>query len=173
MGLPWVFEMSVEFNYQEMMQEALLHGVVRGTLRKVAETGLTGEHHFYIVIRTDYPGTQLSEELKDEYPEEIVIVLQHRFWNLKVEDDYFEVDLTFNDVPQRLVVPFKAVKGFFDPSVEFGLQFDVQSLPNSENAAKDVADNLPTPSNAAATGDHVEHAQPGGQVVSLDAFRKS
>ncbi len=163
--------MDFDFNYQEMMQDALLYGIVKGALAKVAADGLPGDHHFYIVVRTDYPGAQLSEELRRQYPEEIVIVLQHRFWNLRVEEDFFEVDLTFNDVPQRLKVPFKAVKGFFDPSVEFGLQFDVNPREGRDVVAAEVGGLAPSVANSEPDSEEADAVR--GQIVSLDAFRKN
>ncbi len=110
-------------DYEGLAQEAL-RGVVRDVLQRVAKTGLPGEHHFYISFETEAPGVSLSKRLKEKYPREMTIVLQHRFWDLAVSEDRFEVKLTFDGIPERLVVPFQAVKVFFDPSVRFGLQFD-------------------------------------------------
>ena len=110
-------------DYEGLAQEAM-RGVVRSVLTRAAKTGLPGEHHFYISFETEAPGVSLSKRLKEKYPREMTIVLQHRFWDLAVSDDRFEVKLTFDGIPERLVVPFQAVKVFFDPSVRFGLQFD-------------------------------------------------
>ena len=90
----------------------------------VAKTGLPGEHHFYIAFNTEAPGVVVSKRLKQKYPEEMTVVLQHRFWDLTVTEDRFEVKLTFDGIPERLSVPFTAVKVFFDPSVPYGLQFE-------------------------------------------------
>lgn len=109
-------------NYDALTQAALL-GVVRTVLTQVAKTGLPGEHHFYIAFDTRAPGVSISRRLKEKYPEEMMIVLQHRFWDLMVSEDGFEVKLTFDGIPERLVVPFPAVRVFFDPSVRFTLQF--------------------------------------------------
>lgn len=110
-------------DYEALAQDAM-RGVVRTILTRVAEHGLPGEHHFYISFDTLAQGTILSKRLKEKYPEEMTIVLQHRFWDLIVTDVRFEVKLTFDGIPERLVVPFTAIKVFFDPSVRYGLQFE-------------------------------------------------
>ncbi len=111
-------------NYEALAQDAF-RGIVRAVLGRVAKTGaLPGEHHFYISFDTRAGGVVLSKRLMEKYPEEMTIVLQHRFRDLIVTDSQFEVKLTFDGVPERLVVPFTAVKVFFDPSVPYGLQFD-------------------------------------------------
>ena len=117
--------MTVErdIDYQALAQDAM-RGIVRTVLTRVAKAGLPGEHHFYIAFKTDAPGVVLSKRLREKYPEEMTVVLQHRFWDLVVADDRFEVKLTFDSIPERLVVPFAAIKVFFDPSVPYGLQFD-------------------------------------------------
>jgi hypothetical protein len=112
-----------DIDYEALAQGAM-RGIVRTVLVRVAQSGLPGEHHFYIAFRTDAPGVVLSKRLKEKYPEEMTVVLQHRFWDLVVSEDRFEVKLTFDSVPERLVVPFSAIKVFFDPSVPYGLQFD-------------------------------------------------
>lgn len=147
--------------YDLMAQEAL-RGVVRRALEVALKKGLPGEHHFYISFRTDAPGVEISEKLRKQYPEEITIVLQHQFWNLDVREDGFSVDLTFNKVPEKLVVPYSAVQGFFDPSVQFGLQFEVKKPEGAAEAPK------------AAPAREEKPAPPAGEtaVVSLDAFRK-
>lgn len=110
-------------DYEALQQDAL-RGIVRAALQQIAKSGLPGEHHFYISFLTQAPGVVLSKRLKEKYPHEMTIVLQHRFWDLLVSDDRFEVKLTFDGVPERLVIPFAAIKVFIDPSVHFGLQFD-------------------------------------------------
>lgn len=114
-------------DYEALQQEAM-RGVVRAVLIKVAETGLVGDHHFYIAFNTQAPGVNISKRLKEKYPLEMTIVLQHRFWDLEVGDERFEVKLTFDGIPERLVVPFQAVKVFYDPSVPYGLQFEESEL---------------------------------------------
>lgn len=128
--------MTVEgtIDYEALAQDAM-RGVVRTVLERTAKTGLPGEHHFYISFDTLAPGAVLSKRLREKYPGEMTIVLQHRFWDLIVNEDRFEVKLTFDGIPERLVIPFKSIKVFFDPSVRYGLQFegpddDAQSTPN-------------------------------------------
>ena len=164
--------------YDVLVQDAL-RGVVRKVMREVAEGGLPGEHHFYVAFDTTAPGVRMSSRLRQQHPEEMTVVLQHQFWDLAVSDNGFEVGLSFGGVPERLLVPFAAVKGFFDPSVQFGLQFD----PATANAAADGAPPVPvTPTpeaNTSAapadeTGDgESEKPAEGAEVVSLDAFRKN
>jgi hypothetical protein len=112
-----------EIDYEALAQSAM-RGIVRIVLTRVAKSGLPGEHHFYIAFKTGAPGVILSKRLKERYPEEMTVVLQHRFWDLLVNDVRFEVKLTFDSIPERLVIPFAAIKVFFDPSVPYGLQFD-------------------------------------------------
>jgi len=112
-----------EIDYEALVRNAM-RSVVRTVLTRVGKSGLPGEHHFYIAFRTDADGVSISKRLKEKYPDEMTIVLQHRFWGLIVKDDYFEVNLTFDSIPERLVVPFDAIKVFFDPSVPYGLQFE-------------------------------------------------
>ncbi len=110
-------------DYEALQQDAM-RGVVRAVLIQINKSGLPGEHHFYISFLTQAPGVILSKRLKEKYPHEMTIVLQHRFWDLIVSDDRFEVKLTFDGIPERLVVPYQAIKVFIDPSVRFGLQFE-------------------------------------------------
>lgn len=138
-------------------------------LRQVESHGLPGEHHFYITFRTDHPRAALDAELKARYPEEITIVLQHQFWGLKVDDTKFEVTLSFNQMPQTLVVPFQAVTAFVDPSVKFGLQFRAVTSGDHEEEVKAVEE--PQATLAPAT----EEAPPtaaSDNIVALDQFRK-
>jgi uncharacterized protein len=115
-----------QIRYDLLVQDAL-KGVVRKVLSDAARDGLTGEHHFYISFRTDFPGARLSDRLHEKYPQEMTIVLQHQFWDLDVTEHGFEVGLSFSGVPERLQIPFDALTGFFDPSVKFGLKFEVQA----------------------------------------------
>src|SRR6185312_1090795 len=113
-------------DYAKLQQDAM-RGVVRAVLQRIVKSGLPGEHHFYISFLTQAPGVILSKRLKEKYPSEMTIVLQHRFWDLIVSEDRFEVKLTFDGIPERLVVPFAAIKVFIDPSVRYGLQFDEET----------------------------------------------
>ena len=157
--------------YDLIAQEAL-RGVVRAALQRVARTGLPGDHHFYIAIKTRAPGVRISERLLEKYPEEITIVLQHQFWGLDVGEDRFVVELSFDNIPEKLFVPYNAISGFFDPSVQFGLQFEtVEAGETAEDEASDAAGPVAGNSDEPAPAD--ETAEPGAAaVVSLDAFRK-
>lgn len=117
-------------NYEHLAKEAL-RSVVHSVLKQVKEEGLPGEHHFYISFHTTAPGVKISNRIKAQYPKEMTIVLQHQYWDLKVEDDYFEVRLSFSNIPELLVIPYSAVKVFFDPSVPYGLQFDQSQRPEA------------------------------------------
>jgi hypothetical protein len=130
-------------DYEALAQEAM-RGVVRTVLARVAKAGgLPGDHHFYISFDTQAPGVSLSKRLREKYPEEMTIVLQHRFWDLAVSEERFEVKLTFDGIPEKLVVPFLAIKVFFDPSVRYGLQFEApgfgpDALPHSQTGRGDA-----------------------------------
>lgn len=153
--------------YDILAQEAL-RGVVRKVLAEVAKTGLPGEHHFFISFVTRAPGVRLSEKLLGQYDKEMTIVIQNQYWDLKVSETAFEVGLSFDGVPETLVIPFSAVKGFFDPSVQFGLQFDPATAPGAA-AVEDGADAELEAEEASAPA---PDSKPGEKVVSLDAFRK-
>jgi hypothetical protein len=116
--------MAVDHIRYDILAREALRGVVRTVLRDTARNGLPGEHHFYISFDTRAEGVQLSPRMLAQYPEEMTVVLQHQFWDLVVTDDGFEVGMSFGGVPERVTVPFGAIKGFFDPSVQFGLQFE-------------------------------------------------
>ncbi|AIQ92936.1 hypothetical protein MCBMB27_04028 [Methylobacterium phyllosphaerae] len=123
--------------YDLLVQDAL-RGVVRKVLTDAAREGLMGEHHFYVSFRTEAPGVRISQALREKYPQDMTIVLQHQFWDLNVTEHAFEVGLSFSGVPERLLVPFDALSGFFDPSVQFGLKFDLSEAgetPEEANAA--------------------------------------
>lgn len=158
--------------YDLIAQEAL-RGVVRAALQKVARTGLPGDHHFYIAIKTRAPGVRISERLLEKYPEEITIVLQHQFWGLDVGEDRFVVELSFDNIPEKLFVPYNAISGFFDPSVQFGLQFQTAEIDESAEPVEEDAGEapLPTAGNSDEPQPAVQEGEPGA-VVSLDAFRK-
>jgi hypothetical protein len=114
--------------YDLLVQDAL-KGVVRKVLGDAAREGLPGEHHFYVSFRTDFPGVRLSTRMREKYPQDMTIVLQHQFWDLSVTEHALEVGLSFSGVPERLLIPFDALTGFFDPSVQFGLKFELQEPP--------------------------------------------
>lgn len=166
--------------YDQLAQNAL-RGVVRDALRKVQKTGLPGEHHFYIAFNTKYPGVILSDRIAERYPREMTVVLQHQFWNLIITEERFEVELSFDNIPEKLVIPFNSIKGFLDPSVQFGLQFEVvpvedQELPETKRVSASRADKKnDTPEGASSDkGDSNDEGEDDAptKVVSLDAFRK-
>jgi hypothetical protein len=117
--------------YDILVQDAL-RGMVRDILAETAKNGLPGDHHFFITFDTNAEGVRMSARLREKYPKEMTIVLQHQFWDLKVTDKSFEVGLSFDGVPERLFIPLMAIKGFSDPSVEFGLQFEALTLAPDE-----------------------------------------
>jgi hypothetical protein len=152
--------------YDILAQEAL-RGVVRKVLAEVSRTGLPGEHHFFISFSTRAPGVRISEELLKQYDKEMTIVLQNQYWDLKVTESAFEVGLSFNGQPEMLHIPFAAIKGFFDPSVQFGLQFDPATAPDERENEEADAD-----ARTEAADGEAPAAESGEKVVSLDAFRK-
>lgn len=149
--------------YDILAQEAL-RGVVRKVLSEVVKTGLPGEHHFFISFVTRAPGVRMSQRLLDQYDKEMTIVLQNQFWDLKVTETGFEVGLSFDGQQELLAIPFSALKGFFDPSVQFALRFDVSDEAGAALPASDGSDDPETPDPGAPGG--------GEKVVSLDSFRK-
>jgi uncharacterized protein len=162
--------------YDQLAQNAL-RGVVRDALRKVQKTGLPGEHHFYIAFNTKFPGVILSERIAARYPREMTVVLQHQFWNLVVTEELFEVELSFDNIPEKLVVPFNAVKGFLDPSVQFGLQFEVVPAEAAKSETEKISEQDKPAGEAVGETASPDKAQPEpetaeAKVVSLDAFRK-
>ena len=146
----------------DKMVETALRGVVREALARAAANGLPGAHHFYITFRTHFPGLQLPDDLTRQYPEEMTIVLEHQFWELEVGEQSFSVTLSFQNRPERLIMPFEAITAFADPAVKFGLQF--QPTPAEGEAC-------PAAAKGAAPA-AVEKIEKPGEVVALDAFRK-
>ena len=157
--------------YPELMERALKN-VVRAALDLVADGGLPGEHHMYITFRTEAPGVEITPRLKSQYTEEITIVLQHQFWGLKTDDNGFEVTLSFGGISERLAVPWDAMVGFVDPSVEFGLRFgpDLESVHDGDADDLDEAEAESEAEDSEATDDG--EAGKTGEVVTLDSFRK-
>ena len=129
----------------DLLVQYALRGVVRKVLTDAARDGLAGEHHFYVSFRTEAPGVRMSQRLREKYPQDMTIVLQHQFWDLNVHEHTFEVGLSFSGVPERLLVPFDALSGFFDPSVQFGLKFDLtEGMEETVEALDDEVTPLPT-----------------------------
>lgn len=121
--------MAEDLMRYDLLAQQALRGVVRASLEIAKKDGLPGDHHFYIAFATKAPGVQMSERLRAQHPDEMTIILQHQFWDLEVGPERFSLTLSFNNVSESLVVPFAAVKGFYDPSVQFGLQFATESKP--------------------------------------------
>ncbi|MBE7638539.1 hypothetical protein GUA87_16905 [Sneathiella sp. P13V-1] len=161
-----------DFNYNILVEQALMD-VVRKTLSHVAETGLVGQQHFYITFKTHFPGVAIPNHLRERYKDEMTIVMQHQYWDLTVDQEKFSIGLSFNHQRETLVIPFEAVTAFADPSVQFGLQFNVSEEDLEMDAALEEEDaplDQPTeePSEEATKSDD-ENKQ--GEVIALDAFR--
>jgi hypothetical protein len=189
-----------KIRYDILASEAL-RGIIRTVLQRVQKRGLPGDHHFFINFDTCAAGVIMSKRLKDKYPVDMTIVLQHKFWDLMVFDDRFEVKLTFNNVPERLVIPFAAIRSFADPSVQFGFNPNLFAPAGLEDADVPEGPPMPVPAPVAS----IEHAalprpepagigeralasgtagaepiirqeeepsQETGKVVELDLFRK-
>jgi hypothetical protein len=191
--------MADHIRYDLLTQQAL-RGVVRDVLADAAKKGLPGDHHFYISFDTKADGVRISERLRAQYPEEMTIILQHQFWDLNVSDSGFEVGLSFGGIPEKLTVPLEAITGFFDPSVQFGLQFEevtegeeaqpAPALTQDKAAGKKLRPAPAPPPAVAAPPPAAEKPAPekkpaaaapepapdkptgGGEVVRLDRFRK-
>ena len=175
--------MATDHIRYDVLARDALRGVLRKVLSDAAAHGLPGEHHFFITFISNAEGVKLSPRLLAQYPEEMTIILQHQFWDLVVHEDRFEVGLSFGGIPERLVVPFSAIKSFFDPSVQFGLQFEPSDAtteteapaPKLPAAPAPTAVSAPAPAPApAATDDPEPPTAPneGAEVVRLDRFRK-
>jgi hypothetical protein len=159
--------------YDILAQDAL-RGVIRKVLTEVAATGrLPGDHHFFITFLTGAPGVRISQPLKAKYAEQMTIVIQHQFWDLKITDTQFEIGLSFSDTPERLVIPFNAIRGFYDPSVNFELEFEVPLVEEEETSAEITAYPIDSVAKPAEGGEEKsDEEKKAGSVVSLDSFRK-
>ena len=169
--------MATDHIRYDVLARDALREVLRRVLTDAAEHGLPGEHHFFITFMSTAEGVKLSPRLLAQYPEEMTVILQHQFWDLVVTEDRFEVGLSFGGIPERLVVPFNSIKSFFDPSVQFGLQFEPADA--AETSAADPHPLVETAASAAAvpalvaeTGDEPAKPSEGAEVVRLDRFRK-
>jgi uncharacterized protein len=171
--------MATDHIRYDVLARDALRGVLRRVLSDAAEHGLPGEHHFFITFLSTADGVKLSPRLLAQYPDEMTIILQHQFWDLVVTEDRFEVGLSFGGIPERLVVPFAAIKSFLDPSVQFGLQFEPSE--GAMEAPPPKLPAVPTPSALPAVAS--EEVAPeskeepaktteGAEVVRLDRFRK-
>ncbi len=168
--------MATDHIRYDVLARDALRGVLRRVLTDAAEHGLPGEHHFFITFLSTAEGVKLSPRLLAQYPQEMTIILQHQFWDLIVTEDRFEVGLSFGGVAERLVVPFNAIKSFFDPSVQFGLQFEPADAETEAPAANLPAvpapSALPVPSPVSEQEDEPATPGEGAEVVRLDRFRK-
>ena len=186
-----------KIRYDELTQEAL-RGVIRKVLEDIAKDGLPGDHHFFIAIDTQAEGVSLSSRLREQYPEEMTVVLQYQFWDLEVGEGGFEVKLSFNTLPEHLVIPYASIKAFYDPSARFGLQFGAPGAANDQireaGAVPAIVNSqeesglAPDPALEQAIEQVIEAAESGGatasepsdpagdeqvaEIVELDAFRK-
>ncbi|HXX03639.1 MAG TPA: ClpXP protease specificity-enhancing factor SspB [Xanthobacteraceae bacterium] len=177
--------MAVDHIRYDILAQAALRGVVRTVLADAAKKGLPGDHHFKITFNTGAPGVRLSERMRTRYPQEMTIVLQHQFWDLAVNEQSFEVGLSFGGIAERVAVPFEAVTAFYDPAVQFGFQFEViegdtaaaPGTPPTESTGaisppageQRKPESLPAPSPAT---DPALPTPDGGEVVRLDRYRK-
>ena len=159
------------------MIDNAMRSVVRTAIEQASEHGLPGDHHFFISFLTNHPGVDISPMLKERYPEEMTIVVQHQYWDLKVDDEKFSLMLSFNNVPEKLVVPFAALTAFADPSIKFGLQFhnrewqeDDVHCPATGKTGREL------PPEASFDEEPPSEANPPAndtKVISMDAFRKN
>jgi uncharacterized protein len=177
-----------QIDYGRLVEQAL-RTVVRDVLDRVAREGLLGSHHFFITFRTGDPGVEITDYLRERYPVEMTIVLQYQYWDLQVDDDGFAVTLSFNNMPERLRIPFAALKVFADPGAEFGLQFTIEpeervvALPTAGAAGVGAEKAVPL---GLVTQDAEDASEPaeeadrspagegegGANIVTLDRFRK-
>ena len=149
--------MTNEINYDKLMEKALKHVVIEA-LKVASEEGLPGEHHFYISFKTNHPDVRMSSDLLNQYPEDMTIVLQHQFANLMLSESYFEVDLSFSNIPHTLRIPYDAITYFADPHARFALSFaPSEYITNTDKQTSNVLKKV--------SGETAE-------VVSIDAFRK-
>ena len=171
--------MAVDLIRYDLLTQDALRGVVKKVLADVAARGLPGDHHLFISFDTRADGVKISDRLRAKYPEELTIVLQHQFWDLVVGEESFEVGVSFNGIPERLAVPFAAIKGFFDPSVQFGLQFELatEAKPLERDESQDVTasaapDARPAPRTVPrGAASEPEETRPGN--TSVPSTRKS
>jgi uncharacterized protein len=167
--------MATDHIRYDVLARDALRGVLRRVLTDAAEHGLPGDHHFFITFLSTAEGVKLSPRLLAQYPEEMTVILQHQFWDLTVTEDRFEVGLSFGGIAERLVVPFNSIKSFFDPSVQFGLQFEPADAPAASLPAvpaPTAPTTVPTPTSASEDKDEPAKPSEGAEVVRLDRFRK-
>lgn len=156
-----------QIGYAELIDNAM-RGVVRDTLLRISDHGLPGEHHCYISFKTHYPGVGIADYLKERYPDEMTIVLQHQYWDLDVDEDGFSIVLSFNRTKEPLAIPYDALTAFADPSIKFGLQFqhkESEEYDDDQHSFGSLLDNL-------AEDDGTIGGE-GAKVIALDTFRNN
>ena len=166
--------MAKDYIGYKALTDAALRGVVRDALRRVEKQGLLGNHHFRLTFKTRFPGVEIPDFLREQYPDEMMIILQHQFGGLRVREEQFEVTLSFRRVPASITIPFAALTAFVDPGVQFGLQFrETEEAANGDTKSALPAGSI-SPQIASESEGEVPEKQPAapGEVVSLDAFRK-
>ncbi|WP_299922102.1 ClpXP protease specificity-enhancing factor SspB [uncultured Pelagimonas sp.] len=154
--------MSSGIDYGKLMHHAM-RGLIQTVLEDVKQNGLPGEHHFFITFDTGHPDARLADWLKERYPEEMTVVMQHQYDDLEVTDEGFSITLSFGDAPEPLYIPYDSIETFVDPSVEFGLRFESQDGDEDDD---------PEPPEDHPDGDRSEPEHHDAEVVSLDRFRK-
>lgn len=177
--------MSLDHIRYDLLTQEAMRGVVRSVLKDAATNGLPGEHHFFITFDTRSPGVKLSTRMRAQYPQDMTIVLQHQFWDLKITDDVLEVGLSFNGIPEKLAVPIEAIKRFLDPSAKFDLQFTDATEPVTEAPAERqgptaVLTSVPNKIEEASAAkpeakpaaEKASGEKPTAEVVHFDRFRK-
>ncbi len=171
--------MAKDYIGYQALTDAALRGVVRDALRRIEKQGLIGSHHFYLTFKTHFPGVEIPGFLREQYPDEMTIILQHQFWGLKVKEEQFEVALTFKKLPATLVIPFPALTSFFDPGVQFGLQFKGTEGETKTSGLTQVSPPQTAPEQyqgepeeSAPAVEVAEKPAAPAEVVSLDSFRK-
>ena len=153
--------MAVDHIRYDLLAQEALRGVVRNVLNDAAKNGLPGEHHFFVTFDTGAEGVVVSTRMRAQYPTEMTVVLQHQFWDLEITEEHFSVTLSFQKQPERLVVPFAAIRSFADPSVNFALEFAAPEVKPAASGAPVLVEPPPKPAKK-STAD----------VVALDSFRK-
>lgn len=171
--------MTKDLMRYDLLTQNAMRGVLHDILTHAEKDGLPGEHHFFITFATCAPGVEISDALLGRHPADMTIVLQHQFWGLEVDEHGFAVSLTFNKIPERLKIPFSAIRGFYDPSVQFGLQFPGETDEDSSasegfvaGATKETYIGANPESDPNMIGEAIPEQDDAGEVVSLDAFRK-
>ena len=161
-------------DYGNLMHDAM-RGLIKTVLLDVKANGLPGEHHFFITFDTTHPDVEIAHWLRERYPAEMTVVVQHWFDNLDIREDGFSITLNFGDAPEPLNIPFDALRTFVDPSVEFGLRFEANEDESDDHALHSVEDDIPE---LVASEPEEAEAEPedapkkDAEIVSLDAFRK-